>query len=367
MVRREIVAPDILLDAYGKPEIYQNILRQVNRSLHVEPSYVNVKLSARVFQVVKSSAKRQMNNGRRNALYKTLEDVIHCFEPIHGRDNMMIFLHKQEVATIQLDFPGIEFRYFFQGRGIDAYSSKTCAICFGTPEPPHEEVRRLAEAIYYNDPENMSAIVPDVQTSNPRLKRDRRFQAVLELFRESEIAQSIHRIRPVKPRSDGIRASAPKDIVLIGMLDCPVLPKGYLIHPSQLQTLKPVLKFIDTHGFWINDLLFVEAVITGTLNCDPSKHWTISHTGVGYRSYLKIKKTVIEEMFKGKEHVIEISLKGQDIPRHLKVWGDLSKAEAYIDRVLTARYYIDQDTSLDMPAKIKAARDVYLESTQVLD
>ena len=128
----------------------------------------------------------------------------------------------------------MDVRHYGEGRGVDLHRDKTAAVAFGEPEIPPEASIRLAQLLFGDDDIPLNE---DRSDDHIRLWADPRIQAAVDSRREAEMAQAVHRIRPVMAPVDPRRAAQPgvplhmfdvppglKAVVTIGMLDSHLLP-----------------------------------------------------------------------------------------------------------------------------------------------
>lgn len=228
-LRRPERTPDLVLDAYASEPVVRAtwgsavVVRRVAAQLH----------AAAWLRIPVATSRRALADERLGAMaWGALQAVLEMlYAAGHEAGRVLVVTHEAQEEEVARRHPGVQVRHYWQGRGVDTYRTCTAAVAFGEAEVPFEAVVREGQLLFGGQPAfNLSR-----DDRQPRLWADPRLQAVCDARREAEIAQAVHRVRPVLPvdpapgRDDDVSGtihSGPtcKTVVTIGRIDSHLLP-----------------------------------------------------------------------------------------------------------------------------------------------
>jgi len=217
--------PTIILDATGKPEIYERLFGVA--PLVYAPA---MKLENQVTQVYSTSGS-----------YGVLRQAVHRKRTLEilasavAQEPRTLVVCKQglEAAIRPLLPPDAGITHFYGNRGSNAFKDYRQVVIFGMPGMTPDTIRRFAGALFWED-----NLCTDTELVVRRYRghdvgvqvlvyQEPLIQAVAETAREDEVLQSIHRIRP------GLDDC--KQILLVTNLVVPDLPVTRLVSASDLR------------------------------------------------------------------------------------------------------------------------------------
>ena len=229
--------PTVILDATGKPEIYERLFDA--RPIVYAPT---MRLENHVRQIYSTSGSY---GSLRNAVHRAhLLEVLQIVVAEEPRSLVICKKALKDKAQALLP-PEATVSHFYGNRGSNAFQDFRRVVILGMPGMAPEAVLRYAGAFYYADDLSTDTEVrvrayhrhdPSNPHARPRagvkvlVYKEPLIQAINETAREDEVLQSIHRIRP------GLDAS--KDVVLITNLVIPELPVSELVSVDDIRGRK---------------------------------------------------------------------------------------------------------------------------------
>jgi len=221
--------PTIILDATGKPDIYERLFGV--KPLVYAPAMT---LENGVTQVYSTSGSYA---SMRQAVF--LRHLLELLDRLLREEPRTLVICKQALERHVREHlpPEAGLTHFYGNRGSNAYKDFQQVVIFGMPGMTPDTVQRYAGALYYED-----NLVSDTELTlrlyhgydvgvQVQVYKEPLIQAIAETAREDEVLQSIHRIRP------GLDPS--KGIVLITNLVIPELPVTRLLSARELLDRKP--------------------------------------------------------------------------------------------------------------------------------
>lgn len=188
-------APDLYLDAYADPEIYDRIA----------PGSEVVRLQVRsqgAYYWAPTRSSRASWRRHEASVWRQGERIMeHLTERGYG-DLPLILTHSTRAAAAQDRWPRARVTHYYAGRGTNEHAGCSAVIALGTPYAPPHQIRLYAQALCRDE----EALAPD----------DERLEAIRRIYTEQEIAQGVHRVRPV---------SRPVPCVLVTDCDVRYLPR----------------------------------------------------------------------------------------------------------------------------------------------
>jgi hypothetical protein len=224
--------PDLILDAYGRPEFYSALLGQ-DVTLH----RIDTRIKAHHWWVRRSASRRAFADERLrrllySALARTLESL--AFAGVTETETLIV-THKPERDSREFKeiSEGCHVRHYGAGHGTNEFEHCKAVILFGVPRIPEVDVYLLTAALW-----------PGVSYDDFTLYVDR----VRHILIIEELAQQAHRIRP---------ALYPGRIIVnIGDVRCPGLPAPWFVHdPEGIGLGYRILRFFQDNGFWAREIL----------------------------------------------------------------------------------------------------------------
>ncbi len=216
--------PTVILDATGKPEIYEKLFG-------VKPILYAPRMAFenRVTQVYSTSGSY---GSLRNAFHRGR--LLEALKRFLAEEPQSLVICKQGIkkAVSAVLPPEAAVTHFYGNRGSNVFQDFKRAIVFGMPGMTPETVLRYAAAFYHQDnlstdTEEQIRVYAGKQVGVKVLVyKEPLIQAIAETAREDEVLQSIHRIRP------GLDPG--KDIVVITNLVLPELPVTDLVSVDDL-------------------------------------------------------------------------------------------------------------------------------------
>lgn len=227
-----------ILDASGDSEIYRHVLDK-----EITTHEINAKSHAEIIQIrdrtfAKSSLVKKEESGT-YILTDFAWKTVMLLQELSLKKRTLIVTYMRVKALIRPHLPGVEIRYFGNLRGIDLFKDFDQAIIVGRNMPSPLDVRRMVRTLYRDDakpldfslktvlvPYRMAngspACLPVDQYADPRTR------AVVEIIREEETLQAMHRLRLVR------REGNPPRVVLFSNLPIPGLAVDHLININQI-------------------------------------------------------------------------------------------------------------------------------------
>jgi len=216
--------PTIILDATGKPEIYEKLFGV--RPILYAP---RMTFENQVTQVYSASGSY---GSLRNAFHRSrMLEVLKHFLAEEPRTLVICKQGMKEAVSAILP-PEAAVTHFYGNRGSNVFQDFKRAIVFGMPGMTPDTVLRYAGAFYYQenlstDTEEQVRVYAGKQVGVKVLAyKEPLIQAIAETAREDEVLQSIHRIRPGLDRT--------KDIVVITNLVLTEMPVAELVSVDEL-------------------------------------------------------------------------------------------------------------------------------------
>ena len=217
--------PTILLDATGKPEIYERLFGL--RPLVYAPT---MRLENQVTQVYSTSGSYESLRQAvfRRHMFELLRQVV-TEEPC----TLVICKQALERHLRPVLPPEAGITHFYGHRGSNAYQDFQRVVIFGMPGMTPETILRYAGALFWTDQLSTETefVVRRYAGNDVGVQvlvyKEPLIQAIVETAREDEVLQAVHRIRP------GLDAD--KDIYLFTNLVIPELPVTRLVSVNELK------------------------------------------------------------------------------------------------------------------------------------
>lgn len=319
------VSPTLVLDAYARPEVYQRLM---GRAVEVRP--VQASCLARVWQVPLSTSRAALRRSD-----SSVEAGMEALAALRwmGHQRVLVLCHADQRKLWEQAGHDVDVRHFGQGAGVNTYRhSHTACLVVGTPRAPHDALVDLASALWAGQAPIDESPGPD----GPHTYLDPRLQAALELSREDEMGQAIHRIGPALPPSPD-SGVAVKDVCLVGQVDCPHLPQPIEVPSGLLTQTAAMARWANLHGWWagaLRDLVFPEAL------------GTKSEAAKARRAYDALTRVAVGSLpYQGK---LVLDVNGRwDVGN---VWGNAERARTYLTSLA--------ERLATLPQTVQAARQL---------
>lgn len=218
--------PSLCLDAYGDPRMYAAMLGSP-----VEHVRIDVAEPGTLWWWVPTPSSRAAIARNAAPLYEAAEAAERATSDMKGTDAWrgLIVAHGSELKWIREgdDAGRWDTRKYGQGAGTNLYAGHDVVMCLGTPRWPPEDVRMLAATLHQGE----AALALD----------DERVEHIEAWVRDSEIAQSAHRVRPV---------FGGRQVWLVTDTDCALLPKPRRVSARVLAILGAALRSLRETGRW---------------------------------------------------------------------------------------------------------------------
>ena len=290
--------PDLILDAYGDPTLYERLL-----GVPVTDVTVNCDLSNTKWFYVPVNSSRASLSDPTSVAWKEMDLVMN---ELSKAGDVLVGTYLAYVEQVESRY-GCKTFHFGRGRGIDSFKDCQSVVLFGVPQPPTNAVMDRASFFFQDDETVLS---DETDAANRRTFNDFRVQKALDSMRESEAAQVVHRVRP---------AIAPRTVVTIGMVDYPVLPV-----PKPFPRTKDDAH-VETMESWVRDWFDTQGWFTPAL------------IGEGVCPIPPIPPRKAAKLWKK-----IFGVKGQSLSPHptlcaRKVWGDREKAREWVRETAKAQ------------------------------
>ena len=184
----------IILDAYGRAELYQQAFSRKVRTHKLE-----VKPDWQVYFAPINTSKGRLKDVRSGRWTdEKWTQMLKSFTRLFRFERMVIFTDKYFQRKVKRILDSIQLServnvdYFYRGRGINEYQDFDAVLVIGQAEIRGDIMVSEARALY-SDNEYISQLV---KSSNKREFRDHRLQQYKESKQIDEIIQSVYRIRP---------------------------------------------------------------------------------------------------------------------------------------------------------------------------
>jgi hypothetical protein len=217
--------PTIILDATGKPEIYERLFGV--RPLVYAPT---MRLQNRVTQVYSTSGSYA---SLRQALFR--RHMLELVRKTAEEEPRTLVICKQALERhLRLLLPAdAGIAHFYGHRGSNAYQDFQRVVIFGMPGMTPETILRYSGALFWTEQLSTETefVVRRYAGNDVGVQvlvyKEPLIQAVVETAREDEVLQAVHRIRP------GLNGD--KDIFLFTNLVVPELPVSRLVSVNELK------------------------------------------------------------------------------------------------------------------------------------
>ena len=183
----------VVLDAYGRPELYQQVFNKEVR-IHQHQVKPNMKL----WHIPMNTSRTCMGNESRWTRAKW-EQVIKNQTSLFEFEQMVIFVdgkemvEKTETAVKSLGLSQkVAVDYFYRGRGTNKYQEFDAVVILGQAEPRSDVIVSETRALHRDG----QYVSDKVKSNNKRQFRDPRLQQFKESRQIDEIVQCVYRIRP---------------------------------------------------------------------------------------------------------------------------------------------------------------------------
>lgn len=227
--------PHLVLDAYADEVIYERLF---NRPINLRK--IDVLIRAQVLWWPRKTTKNAYSKDKAD-IHQIISAATEALLGL-GHQRVLVLTYKGEVDDVKLGlarFGGrAEVRHAYAGAGVNSFKDFSAVVCAITPRPRHGGLASAAGALWEGENVILEAAKDDCEYVDHRLDR------LLRARREQEMAQQIHRIRPVLRRGDN---PARKAIVLIGQVPMASLPEPIRI--KSIYDLK-IAQRIDTWAAW---------------------------------------------------------------------------------------------------------------------
>lgn len=228
--------PRLCLDAYGDPTAYAQLL-----GAPIQHERIEVATGSRYWWVPTPSSRRAIARDPA-PLYEAARSVEHALSDLRGGDTWrgLLVSHLSEIRHLREDEAARAgsqingrptpwaLRHYYAGAGTNAYEDLEVALCLGTPRHPPDQVQMLGAILHRGEAEWTG---PD----------DERLTRIEEHLREAELAQSAHRVRPIR---------GGRDVVLVTDSDCSLLPRPRRLSAGGLVLLGQAVRALRTHRRW---------------------------------------------------------------------------------------------------------------------
>jgi len=226
----------LVLDGYGRQGVYERLLGCSVKVVEVDAEFLG-----RVWQVPVNTSRSAVNANPS----KTLSLGKRVLGSLRAMGHSKILFITFQSFRQEVESWGVDVRHFGQGVGINTYrDTHSAVVVLGTPRRPHRALVSMAAALHRGEP----AIDEQMAPHTNHLYADPRLQEILEISREDEIAQGVHRIGPVIP------GPLTKDVVVIGCVEVGELPPPIVVKSTSLDIVDRIQAFSSKHGWWANAL-----------------------------------------------------------------------------------------------------------------
>ena len=216
-----------ILDASGDSEIYRHVLDK-----EITTHEINVQSHAEIIQVsdrtfAKSSLVQQKESGT-HILSDFGWKTVMLLQELSLKNRTIIVTYMRVEELIRPHLPGVEIRHFGNLRGIDLFKDFDQAIIVGRNMPSPVDVRRMVRALYRDDAKpldfSMKTVLVPYRMANgsPACLPvgqyvDSRTRAVVEIIREEETLQAMHRLRLVRREGNPPRVVLFSNLPILGL------------------------------------------------------------------------------------------------------------------------------------------------------
>jgi hypothetical protein len=289
-----VTGPVVMLDAFAEPELLSALTGR-----KVKQWRVPLKMASdEVIQVIDGQyGITTLWNKSENAPKKAVMRLMKAVNRITtGKESETLIVTWKALAQylIALQQQG-EFdsraaiAWYGAIEGINTYEDRTQAILIGTPSPQKDDIIEMGQAIWANDPKLLNTEVRQVwrryayKDANGNGKEakiwefeDERLNMILRTYREYEMIQAAHRIRPL--------LTAGKLIYLLSSLPIEELP------PTRLTTLNELAGDAKPEGY-DEFVVLVETLVNrytgvwhGVFEMAKSSNLTLVINNISYNS-----------------------------------------------------------------------------------
>lgn len=170
-----MAAPRLVLDAYAEDPVYQRILGE-HTIERIEAT------QAAEYHWMPSWSSRALIAKNRGRAEDQLRDA-YGWILAQGARRPLILCHNSERSFVEYICPGAEVRHYYAGWGTNAHLGCDAVLAWGTPRIRSSDLLLTAQALY--------------ESEDPITDGDPRLVSLAEIFTGHEIAQSVHRARPL--------------------------------------------------------------------------------------------------------------------------------------------------------------------------
>lgn len=234
----------IWLDATARPDLYEKVFDVPFLVVDASP-----KLLGKIFQVTnRTNGKRSLLDRETKARTTKADETLTIIQKlVKERDYQRPALISYKDALAELDW--IDTGHFYAARGTNAFQDADAIFILGAPMPQPMQLVSMAKMLFFERDTAFRVVwsekdVP-YQYVDPEDGQGRAYpvsgfwgdpdlQAVLEMFREDELIQAVHRIRPVNHTCDiwlftniPVAGLAPDE--LVSMHDLQGAPQGTVL------------------------------------------------------------------------------------------------------------------------------------------
>ena len=185
----------VVLDAYGRPEIYQQIF---NKEVRVHQHQVKPDMT--VYHIPMNTSRTRLKDDRLGRWTSDKwQQVTRNLTSLFEFEKMVVFVDGKEMvekAETAVESLGLSDKvtddYFHRGRGTNEYQDYDADVILGSAWPRSDAIVSETRALYRDD----RYISDDVESSDKRRYKDSRLQQFKKSRQIDEIWQCIYRIRP---------------------------------------------------------------------------------------------------------------------------------------------------------------------------
>jgi len=321
----------VVLDAYGRPELYQQVF---NRTVRLNQHQLQPDM--KVWQVQMNTSRTRLKDDRPGRWTPAKwQQVIKNKTSLFEFEKMVVFVDGKETVTkveAAVESLGLSRKvtvdYFYRGRGTNKYQDYDAVVILGQAEPRSDVMVSETRALY-RDGEYIDG---QVKSSNRRKFRDSRLQQFKESRQVDEIVQSVYRIRPATHQHRlGKKVIICTGFEVEGLTDqAEVIRLGSRSIEAEIRRTNladSVSEYLSKYGY---------LTLASGLNSTLAKMWPESQVG---RRYLTFAYNNIEEnslISEGEitSHSVGFSASEKTIKKYLKKLADDGRIEAHQETVV---------------------------------
>ena len=267
----------VFLDAYGRPEIYQQIFNnEVREHQH------QVKPDMTVYHIPMNTSRTRLGRWTEAKWQQAIKNKTSLFE----FEKMVIFVDGKEMAKKArkaVEALGLSDRvtvdYFCRGRGTNQYQDYDAEVILGSAWPRSDAMVSEYRALHRDH----KYISDEVKDSNPRQFRDPRLQQFKQSRQIDEIWQCLYRIRPATHQHRlGKKVVICTNFEIEGLTDQPEVIKM----PHHSKSIEAEIRrsnLADLVGEYLSKYSYM--TLASGLNSKLAEMVGESHTGRGFAKF----------------------------------------------------------------------------------